>query len=464
MPLFCLECRRRYFAILMSAMQTDHHDYHAIIDKTLSRCLQLGASAAEAVVNAGQGLTATARLGEVETVEHQRDKGLGLTVYRGRRKGSASTTDFSGEAIEASVEAACAIAQNASEDDCAGLIEPECLAKEAPDLDLCHPWSLSPQDAIALAVECEAAARQTDRRLSNSDGAAVSTYAGAHLYGNTHGFLGGWNWSSHNIDCAVIGEENGSMQRDGWHSKARDHRELEGPEAVGKEAARRTLSRLGARKLSTREAPVLFEAPVAKSLFAAFLNAISGAALYRKASFLLDQSGAAVFAPQVQVEEQPHLPKAMGSAPFDGDGMGTRRKHIVKDGVLQTYLLSAYSARKLGLAPTGNADGAHNLVVTGADEGGGPSLTALLRQMDTGLFVTDMIGFGVNQVTGDYSRGASGFWVERGELQYPVEEITVAANCKDMFRQIVGIGNDVDCRGNIRTGSVLIESMTIAGE
>ena len=439
--------------------RTDH-DSRALLEGVLSRCRKLGADAAEADVNAGHGLSVNVRMGQVETIEHQRDKGLGVTVYMDGCKGSASTSDFSAKALESTVSAACTIARHASRDDCAGLIDPAYLAAEIPDLDLCHEWDITPEAAIDLALECESSARGVDRRLTNSDGAMVATYAGSHLYGNTHGFINGWDWSSHNIDCTVIAEENGRMQRDGWHTKARAARELEHVEQVGQEAARRTLSRLNARKLSTRSAPVIFEAPVARGLFAAFVTAISGGALYRRATFLLDQLGKQVFAPQVQLEEQPHLPRQLGSAPFDDDGMATRRKHLVRDGVLESYVLSAYSARKLNMTPTGNAGGVHNLLVQTGDK----NLEALLRQMDTGLLITDMIGFGVNQVTGDYSRGAAGFWVEQGELQYPVEEITVAANLKDMFGHIIAIGNDVDQRGNIKTGSVLIENMTIAGD
>ena len=441
-------------------MQDSHQDAHALIDQALTLCRRHGADSAEADINSGRGLSVNVRMGQVETIEHQRDKGLGVTVYIGGRKGSASTTDFSAGAVQAIAEAACTIARNASRDDCAGLLEPRYLAKDIPDLDLCHDWAVTPREAIDLAVACEDAARQTDKRLTNSDGALVSTYTGSHLYGNSHDFINGWDWSSHNIDCTVIAEENGRMQRDGWYTKARDRRDLDRVEDVGKEAARRTLSRLNARKLGTRTAPVIFEAPVARGLFSAFCTAISGGALYRRASFLLDKLGEQVFAPQVQIEEQPRLPRELGSAPFDNDGMATQRKHLVRDGVLESYVLSAYSARKLGMTPTGNAGGVHNLVVQTGEQ----DLDALIRQMDTGLLITDMIGFGVNQVTGDYSRGASGFWIERGEIAYPVEEITVAANLKDMFQHIVNIANDVDNRGNIKTGSVLIENMTIAGE
>ena len=441
-------------------MTTRQATLHALIERTLAQCRKQGADTAEAGIGEGHGLSVTVRMGQVETIERQRDKGLSVTVYMNGCKGSASTTDFSERALEATINAACTIARHASRDDCAGLIEPEYLARDLPELNLCHNWELSPEAAMELAIECEHAARQTDKRLTNSDGATLATYQGSTIYGNTHDFINGWDWSSHNIDCAVIAEENGRMQRDGWHSRARDPRELDSVQRVGQEAARRTLSRLNARKLSTRTAPVIFEAPVARGLFSAFTIAIAGSALYRRASFLLDQLGEQVFAPQIQIEEQPHLLKALGSAPFDDDGMATQRKFLIRDGVLESYLLSAYSARKLGLAPTGNSGGAHNLIV----QTGTQDLKALLRQMDTGLLVTDMIGFGVNQVTGDYSRGASGFWVQGGEIQYPVEEITVAANLQDMFLNIVSIGNDVDTRGNIRTGSVLIENMTIAGE
>ena len=441
-------------------MTTRHEALHALIERALAQCRKQGADAAEAGIGEGHGLSVTVRMGQVETIERQRDKGLSITVYMNGCKGSASTTDFSDSALEATINAACTIARHASRDDCAGLIEPEYLARDLPELDLCHSWEPGPEAAIELATECEHAARQTDKRLTNSDGATLATYQGCTVYGNTHDFINGWDWSSHNIDCAVIAEENGRMQRDGWHTRARDPRELDSAQRVGQEAARRTLSRLHARKLSTRNAPVIFEAPAARGLFSAFTTAIVGSALYRRASFLLDKLGQQVFAPQIQIEEQPHLRKALGSAPFDDDGMATQRKFLIKDGILETYLLGAYSARKLGLRPTGNSGGAHNLIIQTSEQ----DLNALLRQMDTGLLVTDMIGFGVNQVTGDYSRGASGFWVQGGEIQYPVEEITVAANLQDMFLNIVSIGNDVDTRGNIRTGSVLIENMTIAGE
>ncbi len=441
-------------------MRANPDNSHHLIDKVLSRCLQMGATSAEASISTGNGLSVTVRMGQVETIEHERDTGLTVTVYRDGRKGSASSTDFSNKAIDTIVDAACTIAKHASEDECAGLLEAQYLARAFPDLDLHHAWEIHPQAAMDMALACEDSARNADKRLTNSDGTSVSTYVGSHVYGNTHDFIHGWDWSSHHVDCTVIAEKNGHMQRDGWYTRARDHRDLDDIKAVAKEAAHRTLSRLGAQKLSTRSAPVIFEAPVAKGLFTALITAISGNALYRKATFLLDKLGEEIFAPHIHIEEQPHLRKALGSAPFDNDGMGTQQKHVIKNGVLETYLLSAYSARKLGMAPTGNAGGVHNLVVHPGDQ----DLPSLLRQMDTGLLVTDMIGFGINPITGDYSRGASGFWVQGGERQYPVEEITIAGNLADMFRQIISVGNDVDKRGNIMTGSVLMENMIIAGE
>ncbi len=434
-------------------------DLENLLQQVLAVAAAEGASSAEADIATGEGLSVTVRMGALETIEHQRDKGLGVTVYVGQRKGSASTSDFSEQAIKESVAAACTIARNASEDEHAGLIDSSYLAREIPDLDLYYPWKINPEQATELAIECETVARQADTRITNTDGTLVDTYSGNHVYGNSHGFTGGWGWSSHVIDCTVIADENG-MQRDGWYSKARCPDDLEKTSVIGEKAAKRTIGRLGARKLSTRQSPVLFEAPVASGLFNAFIGAISGGALYRKASFMLDKINQQVFAGHMHIYENPFVPRAMGSAPFDADGMATRARDIVKDGVLQGYVLSAYSARKLGMAPTGNAGGVHNLFI----EPGQQDLDTLIRSMHTGLLITDMIGFGVNQVTGDYSRGASGFWVENGEIQYPVEEITVAGNLLEMYQQIIAVGKDVDTRGNTRTGSVLIENLTVAGD
>ncbi|HEY7840398.1 MAG TPA: metalloprotease PmbA [Gammaproteobacteria bacterium] len=430
-----------------------------VLSRALDMAKRGGATAAEADLGSGHGLSVTVRNGEVETVEHQRDKGLSITVYVGARKGSASTTDFSDAALAATVEAACTIGGYASEDECAGLLEPRYLAHEVPDLELSHPWTISAEEAIARARECEAEAKTSDARITNSEGAVLGTYAGRHLYGNTHGFLGGWDWTTHSVDCNVIASAGGTMQRDGWYTKARDPLDLDDLRAVGRRAAARTVARLGARRLSTRKAPVVFEAPLAGGLFAAFVTAISGAALYRKASFMQDSLGTRVFAPLVGIREEPHLRKALGSAPFDSDGMATRPRDLVRDGTVMGYVLSAYSARKLKMEPTGNGGGVHNVVVAHGEH----DLPGLLREMGTGLLVTDLIGFGINQVTGDYSRGASGFWIENGTVQYPVEEITIAGNLREMYGGIVAIGSDVDRRGNFQSGSVLIDRMTIAG-
>lgn len=443
----------------METALKNNSDLEGIVQRVLDGASRHGATAAEVDIGIGEGLSVTVRMGELETIEHQRDKGMSVTVYTGRRKGSAHTTDFSDAAIQKTVEAACSIARNASEDPCAGLLDAGYVARETPDLDLYHPWELEPENAVELALSCERTALDYDRRIRNADGTLVNAYAGRHFYGNSHGFCGGWPWTSHSIDCTVIADEGG-MQRDGWYTRARLADDLEDIKSVGETAAKRTVARLGARKLSTRQAPVVFEAPVAASLFRDFIGAISGGALYRKASFMLDRLGEQVFSEHMRIHEDPFVPRAMGSAAFDADGMATRRRDIVKDGVLQGYVLNAYSARKLGMEPTGNAGGVHNLFIQTGEQG----LGSLLKTLHTGLFVTDMIGFGVNQVTGDYSRGASGFWVENGEIQYPVEEITVAGNLLDMYRQIIAVANDVDSRGNIRTGSVLIENMTVAGQ
>lgn len=435
-------------------------DPRQVLEQALQAAAEFGASAAEGDIGMGHGLSVSVRQGEPENVEHQRDKALSLTVYLDQRKASASSTDLGLKAVRETALSACNIARHASPDPCAGLLEPRYLAREIPDLDLMHPWDITPDEAIELAVSCEREALATDHRITNSDGALVSTYSGSHWYANSHGFTGGWDWSTHSVDCAVIAESSGGMQRDGWYTKHRNPLLLEKAQAVGRQAAERTVARLGARRLSTRRAPVIFEAPVAGGLFGAFIGAISGSALYRKASFLLDRLGTEVFASHMRIHEQPHLKCALGSAPFDSDGMATRPRDLIRAGVLQGYVLGAYSARKLGLEPTGNGGGVHNLIV----EPGTQDLPALLRTMGTGLLITDMIGFGVNQVTGDYSRGASGLWVENGEPCFPVEEITVAGNLIDMYRNIIAVGNDVDRRGNIQTGSVFMDGLTIAGE
>jgi PmbA protein len=421
-----------------------------------------GASECEADASVGRGLSVNVRLGEVDTVEYQRDRGLGVTVYFGKRKGSASTADLGRAAVAATVGKACAIARYTAEDSYAGLIEPGELARDIPDLDLDHPWELVPERAIELARECEAAGLAVDARLSNSEGAAVNSQRHASVYGNSHGFLAGYSSTSHSVSAALIAQQGEDMQRDYWYSVARDPAELQPVSAIGRTAGSRALARLGARRLTTRKAPVAFAPEMARGLFGHFIGAIRGTSQYRKASFLLGAAGSQVFPAFICMHERPHIPKGLASAPFDQEGAATRDRELVEGGVLGGYVLGSYSARRLGLKTTGNAGGLHNLLVTAAD--GGLPGEEFLKRLGTGLLVTELMGQGVNGVTGDYSRGASGFWVENGAILHPVHEITIAGNLKQMYRDIAALGADVDSRGGIRVGSVLISEMTIAGE
>lgn len=431
-----------------------------LLREALDEATRQGATAAEGSASTSFGLSVKVRQGEVDTLEHMRDRGLAISVYFGQRKGTASSADFNRASLLETVRAACDIARYTSEDPCAGLAEAALMASEVPDLNLYHQWDVGPEAAIDLARECEAAALGVDPRLTNSEGGEVTTHQGVHVYGNTHGFLDGYPSSQHSISCVVLGGVGESMQRDYWYTTARDPSALQSASAVGQEAGRRTVERLGARRLSTRTVPVLFTPMTARSLFGHFLGAIQGSSLYRKASFLLDSLDTRVFPDWLTIEEQPRLPGALGSTPFDGEGVATRPRILVEQGVLRGYVLSSYSARKLGMQTTGNAGGIHNLVVNP----GTMDYPQLLRDMHQGLVVSHLMGQGVNPVTGDYSRGAAGFWVENGELAYPVEEITIAGRLKEMFERIRAVGRDVDIRGNIRTGSVLVEGMTVAGE
>ena len=432
----------------------------AIAQDLLDEAKQQGASAAEAGLSVENGLSVTARLGDVETIEHHCDQGLGVTVYFDQRKGSASSTDFSADSVKETVSAACSIAKYASEDEYSGLPENRFLATEFPDLDLCHPWNIEVDEAIRLTIACEEAARAYHHEITNSEGATVNSHSGIRVLANSLGFIHGYPSTRHSLSCSVLGQTGDSMQRDYWYTVARNAEQLETAEDVGRKAAQRTIKRLGGRSLSTRQCPVLFAAEVAGGLLGSLVGAISGGSLYRKSSFLLDTLDTRIFPEFIHIHEQPHLSNALGSVPYDGEGVATCAKDIVEDGILRSYLLSSYSARKLDMQTTGNAGGVYNLTL----ESGNQDLNGLLSQMDKGLLVTELMGQGVNGVTGDYSRGASGFWVEKGEIQYPVEEITIAGNLKDMYNNIVAVGNDVDYRGNIRTGSILIEQMSIAGE
>jgi len=429
--------------------------------RSLEIARERGASDAEVEVSSAVGQSVTVRRGEVETVEYNRDKGMGITVYFGKRRGNASTTDVSDEALARTVEAACAIARHTSEDDAAGLPDEDRIFRgELPDLHLFHPWGLSVEEAIEVAKRAEAAALAVDRRITNSEGGTVSSYDTDFVLANTRGFLDGFPSSKSSVSVGVVAEERGAMQRDYWYTSERDPARLEDAERVGRIAGERTVRRLGARRIPTCEVPVLFDANVAGSLLSHFVSAASGSSLYRRSSFLLDRLGTALFAPHVELIEDPHRPGDQASAYFDAEGVATSRRGIIEGGVLKGWFLSSYSARKLGLETTGNAGGNHNLLLTP-----GPlDFAGLVKQMGRGLVVTEMMGQGVNPVTGDYSRGAAGFWVEGGEIRFPVEEVTIAGHLLDMYKGIVAVGNDVLIRGSKHTGSILIDRMTIAGE
>jgi PmbA protein len=430
-----------------------------IAAEALAHAAKQGASGCEAETSDGYGQTVTVRKGEVETIEYNRDKSLGVTVYVGQRKGYASTADFSARAIRDTVEAALTIARFTAEDQAAGLPDPEDLARRPGDLDLFHPWNPPVEEAIEIAKACEAAAFRLDKRVVNSEGASVSCQQWQFALGNSLGFMEGFPTSRHTLSCAVIAAEDGQMQRDDWYDSQRSVLDLPKPEAVGDYAGRRALARLRSRKIGTMPASVLFEAPVANDLIATFVSAASGGNLYRKASFLQDALGREIFSPVVTLEERPHLPRGQASSWYDDEGVATRERNVVEDGVLRGYFLGSYSARKLGMKTTGSAGGNHNLIL----RSGEVDLPGLIRKMGRGLLVTELIGFGVNLVTGDYSRGAAGYWVEGGEIRHPVEEITIAGNLRDMFRSIAAIGSDALTRGSRTCGSILVEGMTIAG-
>jgi len=426
----------------------------------LDHARERGATAAEVEASEGFGQNVTVRRGEVETIEYNRDKGVGVSVYVGKQRGHASTSDFSPQALRDTVDAALSIAHLTASDEYSGLADPDLLAREFPDLDLYHAWSIPVEKAIEIARTCEEAAFAADPLVSNSEGASVSVQQSHFAYGNSEGFLAGYPSSRHSIACAVIAGKDDTMQRDDWYATARSADDLESAADVGAKAGRRAARRVGARKLATTRVPVLFEAPIASGLLGHFVSAVSGGSLYRRSSFLLDSLGKPVFSPNIHVRDLPFLKRGLASASFDDEGVATHERDIVTAGVLQGYFLGSYSARKLGMRSTGNAGGNHNLVMDSTGE----DFAGLLRKMGRGLLVTELLGQGINMVTGDYSRGAAGFWVENGEIAYPVNEITVAGNLRDMFMNIAAVGNDRVARGSRQCGSILVEGLTVAGE
>jgi PmbA protein len=437
----------------------DEKELEDIVLLLVNEAKEQGADQAEAAASHDIGLSATARLGSVESLEYTNDRGVGVTVYKDQKKGSASTSDFSPAALREAVVKACSFAKYTAADEHSGLADKELMASQIPDLELMHEWDLQSAEAIRIAIECEDAARAFDSRVTNSEGATVASSSGVRAYGNTHGFLATYPKSSHSISCVVVGEANGDMERDYWYSSTRDACDLEAPEEIGKTAARRTVQRLGSHKIKTDRAPVLFAPEVARGFIGHAIGAISGGAQYRRSSFLLNAAGEKIFPDFVQIQERPHIPKAMASRPFDAEGVTTRDRDLVIDGVLQGYILGSYSARRLGLETTGNAGGPHNLSVLGGTD----DMRSLINSMDRGLLVQELIGQGVNSVTGDYSRGAVGYWIDKGEIAHPVHEITIAGNLRDLYQRIAAIGQDQDLRSGIRCGSLLVESMTIAG-
>jgi PmbA protein len=436
-------------------------EWQEIAAKALKTAKEKGASHAEIACSMSEGFTVNIRLGEVETIEYHRDKGIDITVYFKNQSGSASTTDINQQSIENAVDAACSIAKATGSDPCHGLADPELMARQYPDLDLYYPWKIDVNQAIDLAKNCENKGRSLDPRITNSEGASVSQHKGFYLYANTHDFMGNYFSSRHSIQCSLLAESQGNKERDYEFTIARDPKELMKPEEVGEKAAKKTLARLDAQKLSTRQTPVIFAAHIACGLLGHLVGAIRGHSLYRESSFLLHCLEKPVFPDYIDISENPHILKALGSAPFDGEGVFTRAQAFIEKGVLKNYILESYSARKLHMKPTGNSGGVHNLLIKPTIPGG---LEDLLKTMDTGLLVTEVMGQGVNIVTGDYSRGAAGFWIEKGQIQYPVHEITIAGNLREMFLHLLAAGSDVDKRGGLWSGALLIENMTVAGE
>lgn len=441
--------------------------FENLVDSALAHAKKLGATDAAAEASEGSGLSVSARMGQLENVERNRDKSLGVTVYVGKRRGNASTSDFSDAAIKQTVQAAYDIARFTAEDPVAGLPDMQDVATHQPDLDLFHPWLLSSEAALELALRCESAALKTDKRITNSEGAGVSAqqshFFTSHLRGGQIGFRGGYASSRHSMSVAPIAGKGDGMQRDYWYSSERNASDMASPEEIGRYAAERSLSRLKARKIPTTQCPVLFESPLAAGLLGSYVQAVSGGALYRKSSFLLDSMGKQVFPKHIDILEDPHVMGGKASAPFDDEGVKTSARTVVDAGKVGGYFLSTYSARKLGMRTTGNAGGSHNLTFSSRQTKASDDLQAMLEKLGTGLFVIELMGQGVNYVTGDYSRGATGFWVEKGRIAYPVQEITIAGNMKDMLKGIEAVGADAYTFGGKRTGSILVNRMKVAG-
>ncbi len=439
--------------------QFDTNSLKETVDFMLQQAKSKGASATEAGLSVETGLSVTVRMGEVETIEYNRDRSFGITVYFGQRKGSASTTDFSRQAVIDTVNAACDIARYTEEDKYSGIADKDKQAFDYPDLDLNHPWDVSAEQAIEMATQCEAKSLEHDKRITNSEGAYITAHQGYRIYANSHGFVGDYSSTRHSNGCTVIASEGEGMERDYWYSIARNASKLDELDMVGEMAAKRALQRLNARQVKTQKVPVVFHAEVARGLLGHLVRALGGGAQYRRASFLVDKLGEKIFPDRIHIDERPHLKQAIGSAPFDGEGVKNSAHDLVKDGVIQSYVLDTYSARRLDTVTTGNAGGMHNLFINTDDY----DLDGLLKEMGTGILVTEVMGQGVNIVTGDYSRGGTGFWVENGEIQYPIEEFTLASNLEEMYQRLALVGNDVDLRSSLCTGSWLIDEMTIAG-
>lgn len=442
----------------MTKNQFDLEHLKKIADRTLNYAKKIGATASEVEISYGTGKNVSIRLGNLEILEINRDKGFSVTLYNGQRKGSSSSSDLSDQSIEDTVDAAFNIARYTAPDPLFGLADKELMATDMQDLDLYNPWDISIDHLIDLAKDCEASALDVSQKITNSEGASASSSEGIFIYANSHGFEGGYPTSRHSIGCSVIAEEKSMMQRDYWYSSARHVEDLESPESIGTLAGTRTLSRLGAQKIKTCHAPVIFEAPIAAGLISSLISAISGGNLYRQSSFLLNSLGEKVASDHLTIEEDPFLLRGDASSMFDDEGVATHKRLLIDQGVVNGYLLSSYSARKLGMKSSGNAGGAHNLIVKTSNK----NLQDLTKTMHQGLLVTELLGHGLNMVTGDYSRGAAGYWIENGVIVYPVEEITIAGNMKDMLKHIVAIGNDVYRNGSKLTGSVLLETMSIA--